>query len=130
VGLETTVSRLSILVVEDEVSMRDVLTDILSAAGHDVYGAPNGFEALHLLAAQEFDAILCDVRMPKMDGMALYAEIGKGWPHLLPRVVFVTGYAGQVDVDAFLARSRARVIVKPPNRDALLAALEQLSSER
>lgn len=121
-------SRLSILVVEDEVAMRDVLTDILSAAGHDVYGAPNGFEALHLLAAQAFDAILCDVRMPKMDGMALYAEIGKRWPHLLLRIVFVTGFVGQPDVDAFFARTGARVISKPVSRDALLAEVEQSST--
>jgi CheY-like chemotaxis protein len=122
--------RFSILVIEDEVTMRDVLTELLSAAGHDVYGAPNGFEALPLLATQEFDVILCDVRMPRMDGMTLYDEIGKQWPHLLRRTVFVTGFVGQPAVDAFLARTRARVIVKPPDRDALLAVVEQIGSER
>lgn len=117
---------LSVLIVEDETNMRAVLTELLSAAGYDVYGAPHGVEALLLLNAHLVDAILCDVRMPKMDGMALYDEIAMRWPHLLSRIVFVTGYAGQADVWAFLARTGARVIEKPPNMEALLAALEQI----
>jgi len=122
--------RLSILVVDDQVNMRELLTDLLSAAGHDVYCAPNGVEALSLITTEAFDALICDVRMPVMDGMALHAEIAKRWPQLLDRIVLMTGYAGEPDVDAFLARSNAPVLTKPVRTDAVLAALAQLSSRR
>ena len=117
---------LSVLVVEDETTMRAVLTDLLVAAGHDVYGAPHGAEALRFLRTQSVDAILCDVRMPKMDGMELYDAIAVLWPDLLSRIVFVTGFAGQPDVWAFLSRTKARVIEKPPDMTALLATLQAI----
>ncbi len=123
-------ARLSVLVVEDEANMRQLLTDLLSAAGHDAYCAPNGIEALRLLTSEAFDALICDLRMPQMDGMALYAEIARRWPQLLDRIVFMTGYAGDPDVDAFLSRSNARVLTKPVHGDAVIEALEQIAQRR
>jgi len=64
-----------ILVVDDEASLRDVLGKILSAEGYEVRNAGNGREALERLAAERFDFLLCDLRMPVMSGLDLLREI-------------------------------------------------------
>jgi two-component system response regulator AtoC len=64
-----------ILVIDDEASLRDVLGRILSAEGYEVRNAGNGREALELLAAERFDFLLCDLRMPVMGGLELLREV-------------------------------------------------------
>jgi two-component system response regulator AtoC len=64
-----------ILVVDDEASMRDVLGKILSAEGYLVTQAGNGREALKALEKGRFDFILCDIRMPVMDGLEMLREM-------------------------------------------------------
>jgi CheY-like chemotaxis protein len=63
----------------------------LGLDGHHVETAENGREALELLAGRSYDVILSNLRMPGMSGEDLYRRIERGWPHLAPRVVFVTG---------------------------------------
>ncbi|OGP30007.1 MAG: histidine kinase [Deltaproteobacteria bacterium GWC2_42_11] len=59
----------SILVIDDEESMRHMLSIILKKEGYDVVCAGNGEQALTVLKKQDFDFILCDIKMPKMDGI-------------------------------------------------------------
>jgi two-component system response regulator AtoC len=61
----------NVLVVDDEESMRHLLTVILADRGYDVRAVGNGEDALRELAAREYDLVLSDVRMPRMDGLAL-----------------------------------------------------------
>ena len=68
-----------ILVVDDELGLRHTLTQILAGEGYDVAAAADGAAALEALAADERDLVLCDVRMPAMDGLAFldrYRERG------------------------------------------------------
>jgi len=58
-----------ILIVDDEESFRNVLTVILKKEGYEVEGAANGEEGLSKVASTEFDHVLCDIRMPQMDGL-------------------------------------------------------------
>ncbi|MCL5966601.1 MAG: sigma-54 dependent transcriptional regulator [Deltaproteobacteria bacterium] len=64
-----------ILVVDDEANLRDVLGKILSAEGYAVTGAADGAEGLRLLAAERFDIVLCDIRMPGMGGLEFLSEV-------------------------------------------------------
>ncbi|MBK7972252.1 MAG: sigma-54-dependent Fis family transcriptional regulator [Deltaproteobacteria bacterium] len=64
-----------VLVVDDEENMRHLLLLMLRKEGYEVVAAADGEQALELLAAREFDFVLCDVRMPRLDGMALLAEL-------------------------------------------------------
>jgi two-component system NtrC family sensor kinase len=84
-------SRRSILIVDDEAEIRETLAEILGGALHRVVTAGSGREALDRMAAERYDVILTDIRMPDLDGRALYAEIEGRWPGLAQRVVFVTG---------------------------------------
>ena len=64
-----------ILVVEDEPDTREMLAVLLGLEGHRVETAGNGREALNLLADRSYDVILCNFRMPGMDGDGLYRRI-------------------------------------------------------
>ncbi len=79
---KTSAHRLAILVVDDEADIRETLAEILSGARHRVVTARSGREALERMATQHYDVILTDIRMPDLDGRALYQEIEQRWPGL------------------------------------------------
>ncbi len=66
-----------ILIVDDEESFRHMLSVILIKEGYEVETSSNGEEGLQKATASAFDHILCDVRMPRMDGLAFLREIKK-----------------------------------------------------
>ena len=66
-----------ILIVDDEASFRNVLTVILRKEGYEVEGATNGEEGLNKISNATFDHVLCDIRMPKMDGLEFLRESQK-----------------------------------------------------
>jgi two-component system response regulator AtoC len=66
-----------ILIVDDEESFRNVLTVILKKEGYEMEGAANGEEGLNKASASAFDHILCDIRMPQMDGLEFLQESKK-----------------------------------------------------
>lgn len=66
-----------ILIVDDEESFRNVLTVILRKEGYEVEGAANGEEGLNKISSAAFDHVLCDIRMPQMDGLEFLQESKK-----------------------------------------------------
>jgi two-component system NtrC family sensor kinase len=105
--------RRNVLVVDDEPDIRESLAEILNGASHRVVTASSGREALERLAADRYDAILTDIRMPDLDGRALYEQIEARWPGQAARVVFVTGDTLASELRDFVLRSGRRVIEKP-----------------
>jgi two-component system NtrC family sensor kinase len=106
-------SRRTILVIDDEPEIRETLADILVAAQHRVVTVASGREALQHMAVEHYDVILTDVRMPDLDGRALYQEIERRWPGRGVRVVFVTGDTLASALREFVSESGRRVIEKP-----------------
>jgi two-component system NtrC family sensor kinase len=105
--------RRSILVVDDEAEIREALAEILTGASHRVVTARSGREALERMGSENYDAILTDIRMPDLDGRALYEEIERRWPGRAARVVFVTGDTLAAGLRDFLSTSGRPVIEKP-----------------
>jgi two-component system NtrC family sensor kinase len=105
--------QLTILVVDDEAEIRETLAEILSSARHRVVTVKSGREALERLATENYDVILTDIRMPDLDGRALYQEIEQRWPGLGRRVVFVTGDTLASASREFVSNSGRPVIEKP-----------------
>jgi two-component system NtrC family sensor kinase len=103
----------TILVVDDEAEIREALTEILSGATHRVVTASSGRQALERMAKEHYDVILTDIRMPDLDGRALYQEIERRWPARAGRVVFVTGDTLASGLREFVSQSGRPVIEKP-----------------
>ncbi|MDB4969324.1 MAG: hypothetical protein JWN44_5013 [Myxococcales bacterium] len=78
-----------VLVVEDSDVIRDLVADILRGAGMEVLTAANGQEGADALAQRVPDAIVCDVEMPVMDGLALLRHVRSHWPQL-PMIMLTT----------------------------------------
>lgn len=91
---EQTVAReiapLTILVIDDEPSVRETLADMLSAMGHSVEMAESGQAAIAKVASKDFDLVFTDLAMPDMDGWETAREIRKHWPEI--NIILVTGY--------------------------------------
>ncbi|MGH9927585.1 MAG: PAS domain S-box protein, partial [Pyrinomonadaceae bacterium] len=87
---DVVVRSLSILVVDDEPSVRETLAEMLEMMGHRVLLAGGGQSALQILAGNDCDLVFTDLAMPEMDGWETSREIRKRWPEM--NVVLVTGY--------------------------------------
>jgi signal transduction histidine kinase len=114
-----------VLLVDDEVRILDALAPILDP--HAVVTARNGREALDLLPGG-FDVILCDLIMPVMDGMELFAEASARFPGLGSRFLFLTAGATTDAAQAFLSSVPNAVLSKPVAREILLVNIEQVLS--
>jgi len=103
----------SILIVDDETEIRDTLTEILTSDRHRVVAVGSGREALERMNVERYDVILTDVRMPDLDGRALYNVIEQRWPAQAERVVFITGDTLASTLRDFVSESGRPVIEKP-----------------
>jgi len=107
------VAALNVLVIDDEPAIGEIARDILSAVGHRVVVAESGREGLAHIAAEPFDVILTDVRMPDLDGPSLLAEIDARFPERLSRLAFITGDTMSPSISAFLANAGRPSLEKP-----------------
>ena len=90
-----------------------MLSEILTSERHRVVAVGSGREALERMAMEHYDVILTDMRMPDLDGRALYRQIEQRWPDRAGRVVFVTGDTLASALREFVSTSGRPVIEKP-----------------
>ena len=109
-----------ILIVEDEASIRRVLVKILSEEDktHEIYEAEDGLIALNKIKKENFDLVLCDIKMPKMDGIEVLEFAKKIKPEI--PIVMISGH-GDLDtaVDS-MKKGAYDYISKPPDLNRLL----------
>jgi two-component system NtrC family sensor kinase len=103
----------SVLLVEDERSLATAVGEALSDSGLCVDHAGDGEEALSRVRNKTYDAVICDLKMPRIDGMTLYRAIAAATPALARRVIFVTGDVAGTDAERFLRESGCRWLPKP-----------------
>lgn len=120
--------RCSILIVDDDATMLEVLEDTLIILQQDVMTAQSGAEALRLLETHTFDVILSDLRMPVMDGAELYAQISKRWPRLAGRFGFVTGTGANTEFVRLLEKTGRPSIDKPFTQDEIRRFIQSLTA--
>jgi two-component system cell cycle sensor histidine kinase/response regulator CckA len=113
----------SILVVEDEAKLASAVVDALRDAGYIVDHAPDGEEGLNKVQEKAFDLVICDLKMPRVDGMAFHRMLSAAAPGLAKRVVFVTGDVAGTDAEKFLEESGCRWLAKPFRLGDLLRAV-------
>jgi CheY-like chemotaxis protein len=120
-----------ILVVDDDDNLRELLSAVLSQAGRAVDAARNGIEAVELLSQNHYDLILSDLRMPGLDGPALYDALRAMRPTTpIPRVIFMTGNVGGGDYADFLRGTTEPMLEKPFSLDVVRRVVSVLLNER
>ena len=122
-GSTGAVSGASILLVDDEAALAAAVTDALRDAGYVVERAADGEEALARVRAQQFDLVICDLKMPRLDGQSFYRTLDEASPGLARRVIFVTGDVAGTDAETFLKESGCRFLAKPFRLGDLLQAV-------
>jgi PAS domain S-box-containing protein len=116
-----------VLVVEDEQALGDAVAAALADEGFKPDRAADGEEALARLGERHYDVIICDLKMPKVDGMAFFREVSAKMPHVARRLIFVTGDVAGTEAERFLEESGCRWVPKPFRlRDLVRAARETL----
>jgi len=119
---------LRVLVVEDEPALAVAVSEALSDAGFTVDRAGDGEEGLTRLTEANYDLIVCDLKMPRIDGMQFYRAMAAATPALARRVIFVTGDVAGTDAERFLEETACRWLSKPFRLgDLLRAARDTLS---
>jgi CheY-like chemotaxis protein len=108
-----TIEGQTILVVDDEPGIASALAYLLRRNHHQVEVAANGRIALQKLQERTYDLILSDMRMPELDGPGLYQELEYRYPHLLSRIIFLTGDTLSQETKAFLERVSVFRVSKP-----------------
>ena len=114
--------QLSVLVVDDDRLTSAVLSDMLSPSRVTfAQSAAGGLGRLQ--AGGRFDAILCDIHMPGMNGMQFYEEVAKVSQQLASRIIFITGGGYSSEVADFLERTHSPCLTKPLESEALRSAV-------
>lgn len=122
--------RLRILVIDDEPLLLNALEQTIGVA-HEVVTALGGEAGCELLARDRaFDAILCDLQMPIVDGVAIYETVERDAPELLSRLVLMSGGAVTPRATQFIEKVRPRLVSKPIDLDDLLATLQGIAATR
>jgi DNA-binding NtrC family response regulator len=102
-----------VLILEDDESLTKVLEESLGTINCSVTAVTNGVEGIRAIMAEDFDAIVCDMVMPKLAGDMFYLAVERARPHLCKRFVFMTGYRAEKRLDEF-ARSKGCLILFKP----------------
>jgi CheY-like chemotaxis protein len=114
-----------ILVIEDEESVRENILELLDAEGFDAIAAKNGRIGLFLAKAELPDLILCDVRMPELDGYGVITGLRADTTTAAIPFVFLTAKAAKTDFSQGLDLGANAYITKPFTLVQLLDTIEQ-----
>jgi signal transduction histidine kinase/CheY-like chemotaxis protein len=116
-----------VMVVDDELGVRELLEEMLRIAGHSIVLVCNGREALEALASDpEPDVIVLDLKMPVMDGQQFFERLKVEHPRLVARTLFLTGDTLSREARAFLASSGQPCLSKPFTYEELCSGVDAL----
>ena len=111
-----------ILVIDDEKSIRNSLKEILEFEGYEVVTSENGQEGLAMIKDNDYDLVICDIKMPKMDGKDLLAKVQSF--EKPPKFIMISGH-GNVDTAIESVKMGAfDYIPKPPDMNKLLITVK------
>jgi CheY-like chemotaxis protein len=116
----------AILLVDDEGCIRESVSRVLARAGYAVALAASGAEALQRVRAERYEAVICDLRMPGLSGIALFDQLQQAAPALAGRILVASGDLSQPDTTVFLERTGAPALLKPYANHDLLEALGRM----
>ena len=117
------------LLVDDEDCIRESVSRVLARAGYAVTQAASGAEALQRVRVERYEAVICDLRMPGLSGIALFEQLEQAAPALAGRILVASGDLSQPDTRVFLQRTGAPALLKPYSIHDLLEALSRMCAQ-
>lgn len=122
----STVELRAILLVDDDKQLASALQWILADENFLVDIAFDGEEALLKVKAHEYDAVICDLMMPRLRGDEFYLRARDLRPDLGDRFIFITGFAADPKIAPFLTANNVKYLVKPFPVEGLITCVKQL----
>ena len=119
---------LRILVADDDADVRGAVVDALEGAGHEVTSVGDGASALERLSTTSFDLLVSDVRMPKVDGLALFRRALALAPR--PDVILMTSFGSIADAVGALKQGASDYLTKPFDLDELAVRVGAIAERR
>jgi PAS domain S-box-containing protein len=119
-----------ILIVDEDPGTLDLLTDILSAAGHTVTPLLDASEALDKIRSNEFDCVVCGARIPGFDSNESFRRVSELNGGFYDRLVLITGEGSDHDTDAFIKEAGAPCIEKPFTAERVNEVVQSVLSRR
>lgn len=116
----------TILIVDDSVSLRQVVAIALSGAGYEVIEAGDGLEGLALLDGRKIHLIISDVNMPNMDGITMVTEVKKNPNYKFTPIIMLTTESQDEMKDKGRAAGVKAWVVKPFKPEQMLDAVSKL----
>jgi two-component system NtrC family sensor kinase len=117
------------LIIEDEPAMRSGLQEVLAAQGFSTDGVADGLAGLAKLEEADYTLLLCDIRMPGLDGIAFFERLRDLYPALAERIIFMTGDAIGRETRRFLEENGLPYLMKPFAIEALQEKVRQLAEK-
>ncbi|MGB8355790.1 MAG: response regulator [Chthoniobacteraceae bacterium] len=121
--LVTHVDIKKVLLLEDDELVSKFIKMALESKGMDVVSVANGVEGIHAIKDADFEAIICDMMMPKLPGDMFYLAVERIKPHLCTRFIFISGYKDEPKITEFMKKVNGALLVKPFKMDDLLEML-------
>ncbi|MBN1349319.1 sigma-54-dependent Fis family transcriptional regulator [candidate division KSB1 bacterium] len=119
---------IKILVVEDDKNTLSGLIEILSDEGYDVFGKSNSRDALNLLQKEQFDVMLCDLRLPEINGMELFDLSREFAPQM--KTILMTAYSSVKDAVESMKKGVYEYLTKPLNLEELFIIISKAVEEK
>jgi|SRR5579862_2837429 len=116
----------TVLLVDDDCQLAEALQWILADECFLVDVAHDGEAALPKIKANLYDAVICDVMMPKLRGDELFQRAVETHPYLSDRFIFITGFAADPNINLFLCRTGTKYLMKPFPVQTLIDCVKQL----
>lgn len=117
----------AVLIVDDDATLRNALESSLSTAGYRVLSTGDPDAAYRLLTSEPVAAVLLDVRLPTISGLALSLAISRRWPYLEGRIALMTGDADAPEVRAWARHNSCTLFRKPFTFRQVMTWLQGLS---
>lgn len=118
------------LVIDDEPTIASLLQEILDTVGFQTDVAHSGKEALHRLEDRDYEVVICDLRMPEIDGREIYREIRQSRVRLKDRFILTSGDVADPQARQFAERNGIQLVPKPFTRQHILEAVFQCVQNR
>jgi DNA-binding response OmpR family regulator len=116
----------AILVVDDDQQLASALQWILADENFLVDVAFDGEQAMLKVKAHEYDAVICDLKMPKLRGDEFYMQAKDVRPSLADRFIFITGFAADAKIALFFNKHEVKYLVKPFPIQLLINCVREL----